>query len=338
MARKLRIQYEGAIYHVTARGVERRVIFDDDKDREHFVKRLEEAVEATGVRLYLFCLMSNHYHFLVETPRDNLSAFMHKVQTAHTVYYNLRHQRAGHLMQGRYTAKVVQGDDYLGRLSRYIHLNPVFVGSNQKKPLSGRIKLLRDYKWSSYQGYAGIMKSWGFVDEWPILEMFSGRKESDRRKRYRKFVEAGIASSDEEFKRIIEDAVWGIGDDEFCGRMRDLHTDMSRKVMRREDVALRQRSLAIKPENVVNAVAGVLGVEVGSLKKRSYGNQARALAAKMLIRYSGMNQRDAGSYLKIGTGAAVCQQLKVLSVMLETNKGLKSTVFDIEKRLNNLNI
>lgn len=110
MARKLRVQYEGAISHVTVRGVERRRIFDDDADRERFLNRLGEAVAEYGVRLYLFCCMRNHAHVVCETPRANLSAFMHKLQTAYTVYYNLRHRRAGHLMQGRFGAEPVAGD------------------------------------------------------------------------------------------------------------------------------------------------------------------------------------------------------------------------------------
>ena len=81
MARKLRVQYEGAMYHVTMRGVERRAIFKDDEDRERYLVRLGEAVEEYGVRVYLFCLMRNHAHLLVETPQANLSAFMHKLQT-----------------------------------------------------------------------------------------------------------------------------------------------------------------------------------------------------------------------------------------------------------------
>lgn len=110
IARKLRVQYEGAISHVTVRGVERRRIFDDDADRERFLNRLGEAVAEYGVRLYLFCCMRNHAHVVCETPRANLSAFMLKLQTAYTVYYNLRHRRAGHLMQGRFGAEPVAGD------------------------------------------------------------------------------------------------------------------------------------------------------------------------------------------------------------------------------------
>ena len=140
MARKLRIEPAGAIYHFTVRGVERRAIFRDDADRERFVEQFADSVERFGVRLYLYCLMSNHVHLLVETPMANLGAFMQRLQTAYTVYFNRRHRRAGHLMQGRYGAQLVQGDVYLLNLSRYIHLNPVFVGANSQSKRNGTFK------------------------------------------------------------------------------------------------------------------------------------------------------------------------------------------------------
>ena len=145
MARKLRVQFEGAIYHVTIRGVDRRRIFDDDADRDRFLLKLGEAAEACGVRLYLFCLMTNHVHLLAETPHANLSVFMHKLQTDYTVYYYLRHRRSEHLMQGRFGAVLVQGDEYLLKLSRYIHLNPVFIRAQKAKTQEKRVKALREW-------------------------------------------------------------------------------------------------------------------------------------------------------------------------------------------------
>ena len=133
MARPQRIEYEGAVYHVTARGNDRRAIFRDDADREHFLRALAESVERFEVRLYLFCLMTNHFHLVVETPRANLGRFMHRLQTAHTVYFNRRHRRCGHLMQGRYGARLVEKDAYILRLSRYVHLNPVFTAAARKR-------------------------------------------------------------------------------------------------------------------------------------------------------------------------------------------------------------
>ena len=122
MARLLRVQFPGAIYHVTVRGNERQLIFRDDPDRGRFLERLAQSQELYSVRLYLVCLMPNHLHLLLETPRGNLSNFMARLVTAYTVYDNLRHHRVGHLTQGRYKARMVEGNQYLLKLSRYIHL------------------------------------------------------------------------------------------------------------------------------------------------------------------------------------------------------------------------
>ena len=108
MGRKRRVEYEGAIYHVTQRGAGRGLIFMDDADRRRFMENLDWAVGQDGIRLYLYCLMPNHLHLLVETPQGNLSRFMHRLQTAYTLYFNLRHDRTGHLVQGRYGAVLVK--------------------------------------------------------------------------------------------------------------------------------------------------------------------------------------------------------------------------------------
>lgn len=333
MARRLRVQFAGAIYHVSARGVERRVIFDDDKDREHFLKRVEDGIEEYGVRLYLYCLMANHFHLLVETPAGNLSAFMQKIETAHTVYYNRRHNRTGHLMQGRYDARPVEGNAYLDRLSRYLHLNPVYVEKNVKKPLDERIRLLRDHKWSSYRSYAGLSEPVRFVDALPLLKMAGGRSDRERRRNYRRFVEAGLAKCDEEFLELMDASKWGIGDDEFQARIRDLHIDMALKTKRPEDVALRRVDLDVEPAVVTKVVAEVFGVEPESLKARHYGNRTRAVAARMLTRFSGMNQRDAGSYLNMGSGAAVCQQLSKLREANDEDLASKMKKIEDELRI-----
>jgi REP element-mobilizing transposase RayT len=107
MARPIRIEYEGAVYHVTLRGNERKPIFKTDADRERFIRTLSDSVDRFDIRLYLYCLMHNHVHLVLETPRANLSRFMHRLQTAYTVYFNRRHRRCGHLMQGRFGASLV---------------------------------------------------------------------------------------------------------------------------------------------------------------------------------------------------------------------------------------
>ncbi len=333
MARKLRVQYEGAIYHVTVRGVDRRSIFEDEKDRERFILRLGEAVEEYGTRLYLFCLMRNHAHLLIETPQANLSAFMHKLQTAYTVYYNLRHRRAGHLMQGRFGATLVQGDDYLLKLSRYVHLNPVFVRGMRNQPTENRVVALRAYRWSSFRGYAGLEGPCAFVTEGPVLAMLEGPVKR-RRIAYRRFVEEGIAESDVEFLEVLKDTTWGIGDDEFRGRIRDLHTDRASQARRPEDVAFRKVTPLRDADDVLLAVAKAFEVPVESLNRRQYGGVARAAAAYLLGRYAGLNQRDIATYLGMGSGSAVCQQLQNLRRKMVDDQQLVTLVKRLEKTQN----
>ena len=124
MARHLRLEFEGAIYHVTSRGNERSNIFANDRDKERFLEKLAENVEQHHVRVYAYIIMTNHYHLLLETPRGNLSVFMQQLNTSYTMYYNVSHRRVGHLFSGRFKAKVVAGDEYLLKLTRYLHLNP----------------------------------------------------------------------------------------------------------------------------------------------------------------------------------------------------------------------
>ena len=134
MARKPRVQYEGAMYHVMTRGNRRERIVEDDTDYGMLNKTMFEAMRWSGVKLYSWCPMPNHPHALVETPDGNLSAFMQRWLTRYARYFNWRHGLVGHVFQGRYTAKLCQKEAYFKQLIRYIHLNvhkvktPGFVG------------------------------------------------------------------------------------------------------------------------------------------------------------------------------------------------------------------
>jgi REP element-mobilizing transposase RayT len=150
MARPLRIEYAGAVYHVMARGNQGEKIFADDLDRKRWLETLGEAVEKTGWMVHAYVLMGNHYHLLLETPEANLVVGMKWLQSTYTLRYNSRHEVFGHLFQGRYKALVVDGaaGNYFGVVSTYIHLNParaklIKIG---KEPLSR-------YRWSSYPWY-----------------------------------------------------------------------------------------------------------------------------------------------------------------------------------------
>jgi putative transposase len=128
MARAVRIERAGGWYHVTARGNERRAIYRDPRDRQHFCAVLAETVGTFRLVLHVFVLMDNHYHLLVETPEPNLSRAMQWLNVSYSVWFNRRHGRSGHLFQGRYKAIVVDPVGWGLELSRYVHLNPVRVG------------------------------------------------------------------------------------------------------------------------------------------------------------------------------------------------------------------
>ena len=181
MARPLRIPYEGAFYHVTARGNERKKIFLSRSDYEKFLSYLTDALHKYGVILHSYILMANHYHLLVETPKANLSAFMHALNSSYTTYFNLKRNRAGHLFQGRYKAFLIDVDSYLLELSRYLHMNPVRAGITARPG---------DYPYSSFQAFV-FPKEETIVFRDLIWDMVS-RERKRAPQRYREFVESSL--------------------------------------------------------------------------------------------------------------------------------------------------
>ena len=164
MARPLRIQFPGAFYHVTSRGNERKAIFRNDRDRQKFLSYLESAHERYGAKIHVYCLLDNHYHLLLETPRGNLSQILHHLNGAYTTYYNVKRRRSGHLFQGRYRALLVEMESYCQELSRYIHLNPV---------RAALVEAPEDHLWSSYPAYIGFKRKPSWLETSLILSYFS---------------------------------------------------------------------------------------------------------------------------------------------------------------------
>ncbi len=149
MARKLRVEYPGAIYHVMNRGDRREPIFRDDEDRQRFVRTLGEACERSGWQVHAYCLMTNHFHLVVETPQPTLVAGMKWLLATFTARFNRRHTLCGHLFSGRYKSLIVDGsgNGYLRTVCEYVHLNPV------RARLIGPEQALRQYRWSSWPEY-----------------------------------------------------------------------------------------------------------------------------------------------------------------------------------------
>ncbi len=177
MPRPLRIEFSGAFYHVFSRGNDKRDIFLSDEDRELFLAALSETCRRFDVLIHSYCLMSNHFHFLLETKKPNLSKFMKYLLGIYTLRFNRTHKRVGHLFQGRYKAYLVDQDSYLLELSRYIHLNPVKAGMTD---------LPESYPWSSLKLYLSQAKEPHYLFKSLILGQFKSKEA------YLQFVKDGI--------------------------------------------------------------------------------------------------------------------------------------------------
>ncbi|OGY25095.1 MAG: hypothetical protein A2864_02035 [Candidatus Woykebacteria bacterium RIFCSPHIGHO2_01_FULL_39_12] len=173
------IFYKGGYYHIYSRGIEKRTIFQDDADYRRFLNKVKLYGDKYKISVLVYCLMPNHYHLLINQKTDLIvSLFIQRLNLAYSMYFNKRYERVGPLFQGRFKAKLIQTDDYLLHLSRYIHLNP-------RELLTGR-KTLASYTWSSYPAYVGLRKNDDLTEDKIILDYFSKK---DTREDYRKFAE-----------------------------------------------------------------------------------------------------------------------------------------------------
>jgi REP-associated tyrosine transposase len=207
MARPLRIEYPGALYHVTSRGDRQEAIFDGDEDRRAFLNILGEVVSRYRWRCHAYCLMGNHYHLMIETPEANLTKGMRQLNGVFTQWSNRRHQRSGHVFQGRYKAILVDRASYFLELARYIVLNPV---------RAALVKHPRLWRWSSYGAMTGNAPSVPWLSTEELLAEFGTRRAIARRK-YQEFITEGI--DQESIWKDIKGQIY-LGDDDFVDEMR----------------------------------------------------------------------------------------------------------------------
>ena len=230
MSRPLRLEFPGALYHVTSRGDRREAIYDDDEDRLLFYEVLKEVYTRYRWRIHAYCLMDNHYHLLVETPDSNLSMGMRHLNGVYTQRFNSKQRRVVHVFQGRYKAILVQKDSYLLELSRYIVLNPV---------RARMVRSAKDWPWSSYRATVGQIDipEWLYVD-W-LLSVYSKRR-AEAIRYYKQFVAEGkgLPSPWEQLKNQIY-----LGNEHFVKQMQNkLHVkaDLS-------EIPIAQKRAVAKP-------------------------------------------------------------------------------------------
>jgi len=276
MARPPRIEFPDAIYHVTARGIERRAIVADDADRRAWLKRLKDVVDRYRWRLFCFVLMDNHFHLFVQTPEPNLSAGMHDLIGGYATYFNTRHGRPGHLFQGRFKGVLVEAEGHWLALSRYLHLNPV---------RGGLVDRPEQWPYSSYPGYIQVGDRYNWVDYGRVLAEFGGDTRAARR-RYAAFVEQGLGR---ELKSPLASAMHGmaLGSPKFLGTIRERLGERPPE----PEMPPLEPTRASRPsiERIVAAVASHFACDPAAWK---YGTRcdslARAVAAYLARQNSGL--------------------------------------------------
>lgn len=217
MARSIRIEFSGALYHVTSRGDRRESIYEDDQDRERFLEIMEQVIKDSNWICHAYCLMTNHYHLVIETPDGNLSKGMRQLNGVYTQASNRCHQRIGHLFQGRYKAILVDADAYLQELTRYVVLNPVRAGMVDNPGA---------WYWSSYRAMIGEAAAPAWLATDGLLAQFSDKREEAIR-RYIQFVSEGgnqISIWNNLNRQVF------LGDDRFVIRMQDKIKGLSQDV------------------------------------------------------------------------------------------------------------
>jgi putative transposase len=315
MARPLRIEYPGAFYHVTSRGNDQKDIFKSRKDREKFLDYLGTATERYGAQIHAFCLMSNHYQLLLETPQGNLSQIMRHINGAYTTYFNAKRKRAGHFFQGRYKALLVEENSYATELSRYIHLNPVRAGITEKP---------EDYPWSSYGGFTGKSKVANWMRTDFILGYFADSKREVQR-RYRRFAEDPLRR-DQENSLQATVASTLLGSPAFIHEIREKH--LGQLEADRDIPAVKELSPRCSLELTIAAVERADIQDEGMVRK---------LSIHYCHRYSGAKLREIGERFMM-SDAAVWQASRRVKQKAERDKVLKEMTKRVEHQLGILNV
>lgn len=310
MARPLRIVYPGAFYHVSSRGNEQKDVFKSQKDREKFLEYLGSATERYGAVIHAYCLMSNHYHLLLETPAGNLSQIMRHINGAYTTYFNVKRKRAGHLFQGRYKAILVEFDEYALELTRYIHLNPVRAGI---------IVRPEEYRWSSYRSYIDQNSAPKWLQMDAVLNYF-GKRLKEAKKKYRIFVEDLLEKEyDSPLQNTYGTAV--LGTPGFVEMITTTH--LAEKEVDRAVPEIRQFKAFPEPTEIVKAAASVMG---------DNEKLARQVGMYLCHKHSGKKLREIGELFGVGE-TAIAEARRLLSKKMEHDEKLCKEVEKVKSIL-----
>lgn len=307
---------------MTCRGNERKAIFRDDKDKQEFIRILSNSLHVYTVKLYSYVFMENHFHLLVETPLGNLGEFMRHFNVSYTGFYNRKYKRSGHLYQGRYKSILVDKDEYLSVLSRYIHLNPVRIKSMRTKTVEDKFRYLQDYPWSSFNGYLGKRRN-NLVHYGAVLSEYGGDTARGRRS-YKERLLQDIAEGLEVKKNIVGQSV--LGGDAFIKWIKESFI----KGKDRESPGHREVARYKAEEEIIRAIEMETGDQFEAITKSRH--PLRRVAMDILYRIGGMKGVEIGKIFGVDY-STVSQERKRLRKRLEKDKSLRELAERIEGRL-----
>jgi REP element-mobilizing transposase RayT len=317
---------------VTVRGNARDIIFHAPEDYRRFLSQLASALERDQVILYAYVLMPNHAHLVVETPMGNISRFMQRLNTAYGMYRRYKRHRPGHCFQARYGAKVVAGDEYILRVTRYVHLNPVKIKAMARASAAEKLARLDAYPWSSYGAYVGKGEPEVAVDtRW--LGLLRRRTVRGRQVAYRAYVESFVDGEDPVLKEAELASRYAVGDGEFRGQIDEELREVRVKKGVYGDIVWpvgRTRELA----EVLELVAVEFGVRVEALQEHGRrAGVAKQVAAELGAQYCGVSERDVGRALGYQGNGSVGKQRACLREKLAGDPDLRRCLAALRKRL-----
>jgi REP element-mobilizing transposase RayT len=306
MPRQVRLEYEGAIYHLLNRGDRREEIFRDDLDRSSFLAALGVACAKTGWQVHAYCLMSNHFHLVVETPRPNLVSGMKWLLGTYTMRFNRRHGLSGHLFAGRYKSLIVDGtsSDYLRAVCDYVHLNPVRAGLTR-----GR-EPLEIYRWSSYAAYLKPARraEWLRCDRLlgeHGLEKESRRKRLEFARRLEARREDAVTAIDERIRRG-----WRLGGEDFVARLLD---QLESKTGKQHRAVERSETEEQKAERIVRMTLAKIGWSDEELMLKRKSDAKKVALARRLRAETAVSLKWIADRLHMGTWTHVSNLLRAVS-------------------------
>ena len=319
MSRPLRIEYPGAWYHVMNRGRRREKIFASPKDYEMFIVVLQEAVEMWNLKVAAYCLMPNHYHLLLHTPDGNISRCMRHINGVYTQRYNRWYKKDGQLFRGRYKTAVVDGDNYLLEVLRYIHRNPLNAGL---------VKSLNDFKWSSHRGYTSRAKKWDWLYKDFLLSIFS-EKSRPAKKAYTEFA---LQTAPEKIAKFYskKNLASFLGDDDFKEWIKEKFQDF-----RFHQEIPEANVLGPDPEKIMDLVSRRFKIKKESLTKSKRGteNVPRDIAVYLLRIYSKETLTEVGRYFNITNYSTVSSIIERVKTRKATDKAFANQLKKLEKNL-----